>query len=129
MVRRKCIGSATLLGIASIFGFAKYPKEKLLVHHVFFWLKNPQSQADQQQLIAGLKTLTTIPTIRQIHLGVLASTEKRDVVDTSWDVSELIFFDDEAGQKTYQDHPIHQAFVKNNSHLWEKVLVYDSLDV
>ena len=96
---------------------------------MFFWFKNPQSQADQQQLIAGLKTLTTIPTIRQIHLGVLASTEKRDVVDTSWDVSELMFFDDEAGQKTYQDHPIHQACVKNNSHLWEKVLVYDSLDV
>ncbi len=129
MVRRKFIGSATLLGIASFFGFAKFPKEKLLVHHVFFWLKNPQSKADQQQLIAGLKTLATIPTIRQIHLGVLASTEKRDVVDTSWDVSELMFFDNEAGQKTYQDHPIHQAFVKNNSHLWEKVLVYDSLDV
>jgi hypothetical protein len=129
MVRRKFIGSATLLGIASVFGFAKYPKEKLLVHHVFFWLKTPQSQADQQQLIAGLKTLGAIPTIRQIHVGVLASTEKRDVVDTSWDVSELMFFDDEAGQKTYQDHPIHQAFVKNNSHLWAKVLVYDSLDV
>jgi hypothetical protein len=129
MVRRRFIGSATLLGIASVFGFAKYPKEKLLVHHVFFWLKNPQSQADQQQLIAGLKTLAAIPTIRQIHVGILASTEKRDVVDTSWDVSELMFFDDEAGQKTYQDHPIHQAFIKNNSHLWAKVLVYDSLEV
>jgi hypothetical protein len=129
MVRRKFIGSATLLGIASVFGFAKYPKEKLLVHHVFFWLKNPESEADKQQLIAGLKTLAAIPTIRQIHVGILASTEKRDVVDTSWNVSELMFFDDEAGQKIYQDHPIHQDFVKNNSHLWSKVLVYDSLDV
>jgi hypothetical protein len=129
MVRRKFISSATLLGIASVFGFAKYPKEKILVHQVFFWLKNPKSESDKQQLIAGLKTLAVIPTIRQIHVGILASTEKRDVVDTSWDVSELMFFDDEAGQKTYQDHPIHQDFVKNNSHLWSKVLVYDSLDV
>ena len=129
MIRRKFIGSAALLGIASVFGFAKYPKENLLVHHVFFWLKNPESEADKQQLIAGLKTLAAIPTIRKIHVGVLASTEKRDVVDTSWDVSELMFFDNEAGQKTYQDHPIHQAFVKNNSHLWTKVIVYDSLDV
>ena len=129
MVRRRFIGSATLFGIASVFGFAKYPKEKLLLHHVFFWLKNPQSEADKQQLISGLKTLAAIPTIRQIHVGVLASTEKREVVDTSWDVSELMFFDNEADQKTYQDHPIHQAFIKNNSHLWEKVLVYDSLDV
>jgi hypothetical protein len=110
-------------------GFAKSIQEKALLHHVFFWLKNPQSQADQQQLIAGLKTLAAIPTIREIHVGVLASTEKRDVVDTSWDVSELLFFDDEAGQKVYQDHPIHQAFVENCSHLWEKVLVYDALDV
>jgi len=129
MVRRKFIGSATLLGFASVFGFAKYQKENLLVHHVFFWLKNPESEADKKQLITGLKTLAAIPTIRKIHVGVLASTEKRDVVDTSWNVSELMFFDDEAGQKTYQDHPIHQAFVKNNSHLWTKVLVYDSLDV
>jgi hypothetical protein len=63
-------------------------------------------------LISGLKTLAVIPTVRQFHLGILASMEKREVVDTSWDVSELLFFDDEAGQKTYQDHPIHQDFVK-----------------
>jgi hypothetical protein len=76
-----------------------------------------------------LKTLAAIPTIRKIHVGVLASTEKREVVDTSWSVSELMFFDDEAGQKIYQDHPIHQDFIKNCSHLWEKVVVYDAIDV
>lgn len=129
MVRRRFIGSAALFGIAGIFGFAKRPAEKPLLHHVFFWLKNPQSATDKQQLIAGLKTLAAIPTIRQIHIGTLASTEKREVVDTSWDVSELMFFDDEAGQKIYQDHPIHQDFIKNCAHLWVKVLVYDAIDV
>lgn len=129
MVRRRFIGSTALLGIAGIFGFAKRPTEKPLLHHVFFWLKNPESESDKQQLITGLKTLAAIPTIREIHIGVLASTEKRDVVDTSWNVSELMFFDDEAGQKTYQDHPLHQAFIKNCSPLWEKVLVYDAIDV
>ena len=73
----------------------------------------------------GVKTLAKIETIRKVHVGVPASTEKRDVVDTSWQVSELMFFDNTAGQKTYQDHPIHQAFVKNYSHLWAKVVVYD----
>ena len=129
MVRRRFIGSTVLLGIAGIFGFTKPPKEKTLLHHVFFWLKNPESEADKQQLISGLKTLAAIPTIRHIHVGVLASTEKREVVDTSWDVSELMFFDDEAGQKIYQDHPLHLTFIKNCSHLWEKVLVYDAIDV
>ena len=129
MIRRRFIGFATLLGVAGIMGFAIRPKKKSLLHHVFFWLKNPQSEADKQQLISGLKTLSRIPAIRQIHVGLIASTEKREVVDTSWDVSELMFFDDEAGQKIYQDHPIHQDFVKNCSHLWKKVLVYDAIDV
>jgi len=129
MIRRQFIGSAALVGIAGVFGFTKHSNEKNLIHHVFFWLKNPQSEEDKLQLISGLKTLAAIPTVRQFHLGILASTEKREVVDTSWDVSELLFFDDEAGQKIYQDHPIHQDFVKNCSHLWDKVRVYDAIDI
>ncbi len=64
-----------------------------------------------------------------MHIGIPASTEKRDVVDNSWHVSELLFFDDEDGQQVYQDHPIHQAFIKNYSHLWNKVVVYDASEV
>lgn len=103
--------------------------KKQLLHHVFFWLKNPDSEEDRSKLIEGLRTLAGIETIKALHIGVLASTEKREVVDTSWQVSELMFFDDAAGQKVYQDHPIHQAFVKNYSHLWSKVVVYDAMDV
>jgi hypothetical protein len=125
MNRRKFLAATPLLAASA----GNAPTKKPLLHHVFFWLNNPNSEADKKQLIAGLKTLKGIPTINEIHIGTLASTEKRDVVDTSWDVSELMFFDDEAGQKVYQDHPIHLEFVKNNSHLWKKVIVYDSIDV
>ncbi len=100
-----------------------------LVHHVFFWLKNPDSKEDLAKLIAGVKSLETIETIRSMHVGVPASTEKRDVVDNSYSVSELMFFDDMAGQKTYQDHPIHQKFIADCSHLWERVVVYDTIAV
>ena len=101
----------------------------LLIHHVFFWLKNPGSQADRDLLISGLRTLKTIDVVRRLHIGVPASTEKRDVVDNSYDVSELMFFDSVEDQKQYQDHPVHMEFVKKYSHLWEKVTVYDSLEV
>jgi hypothetical protein len=101
-----------------------YPK---LVHHVFFWLKNPGSKEDLAKLLAGLRTLTKIETVRGAHFGVPASTEKRDVVDNSYSASEILFFDDTAGQKIYQDHPIHQKFVADCSHLWEKVVVYDAI--
>lgn len=103
--------------------------KKQLVHHVFFWLQNPSSGTDRDLLIEGVKTLSKIETIRFLHTGIPASTEKREVVDSSWHVSEIIFFDDEAGQKIYQDHPIHQDFIKNYGHLWNKVLVYDATEV
>ncbi len=102
--------------------------KKQLVHHVFFWLKNPDSVEDRDKLVEGVKTLSTIETIRKLHVGVLASTEKREVVDTSWQVSELMFFDDNVGQKIYQDHPLHLAFIKNYGHLWARVLVYDAAE-
>ncbi|OKS87895.1 Dabb family protein [Mucilaginibacter polytrichastri] len=102
----------------------KYP----VVHHVFFWLKNPGSIDDRDKLVAGVKTLSKIETIRELRVGVVASTEKRDVVDNSWAVSELMFFSDLAGQAVYQTHPIHLEFIKNCSHLWEKVIVYDAVD-
>jgi len=103
-----------------------YPK---LVHHVFFWLKNPASKEDLAQLLKGLATLAQIETVRGAHFGVPASTEKRDVVDSSFSASEILFFDDTVGQKTYQDHPIHKKFVEDCSHLWERVVVYDAVSV
>ena len=103
--------------------------KKLLAHHVFFWLKNPDSKEDLRTLIDGLKTLAKIPSVRGLHIGTPASTEQRNVVDASYSASELIFFDDVAGQDAYQVHPIHEKFVENCSRLWKKVVVYDSMDV
>lgn len=105
------------------------PAQPKLVHHVFFWLKQPGSQADREQLIAGLRTLRSIPVIRKLEIGVPAGTENRDVVDASYDVSELMFFDSVEDQKIYQDHPTHQNFVKSCGHLWAKVVVYDMVTV
>lgn len=100
-----------------------------VIHHVFFWLENPQSKDDLAKLLKGLNTLKQIEVIRQIHIGVPASTQQRDVVDASYSASELMIFDDIASQETYQDHPIHKKFVENCSHLWSRVVVYDSIDV
>lgn len=100
-----------------------------LAHQVYFWLKNPDSKEDQAKLIEGIKTLAAIEQVRGIHIGVPASTEKRDVVDNSYAVSELLFFDNAADEHAYQIHPIHKAFVDNYSHLWSKVVVYDSVSV
>lgn len=131
--RRKFIASSVTLAAgaaASVAAPVTPVKSKTpLVHHVFFWLKNPGSTADRDKIIEGLKTLRKIEAIKELRIGVVASTEKRDVVDNSWAVSELMFFEDLAGQASYQDHPIHQKFIKDCSHLWDKVIVYDAMDV
>jgi hypothetical protein len=107
----------------------KQKMKQQLIHHVFFWLKNRDSKDDLTELLEGLRGLGKIETVRKLHIGVPADTEKREVVDATYSASELMFFDDTAGQKVYQDHPIHKKFVERYGHLWEKVIVYDSIDV
>jgi hypothetical protein len=130
--RRKFLSAATVLATGTVVtGVACNNTETTgktqLVHHVFFWLKNPGSPEDRAKLIEGLETLKGIKEIGRLLIGTPAGTEKRDVVDHSYDVSELMFFNNQAEQDTYQAHPIHKAFVEKYSHLWEKVVVYDTL--
>jgi hypothetical protein len=99
----------------------------MFTHHVFFWLKNKASDTDRQDLLKGLQTLAAIQPKISIHIGVPATTN-RPVIDTSYDFSLLLIFKDLEEQESYQIHPIHQAFVKNCAHLWEKVVIYDSVD-
>jgi hypothetical protein len=135
--RRTFLAAAAVFGaglVASAIPLKRKSKPYMepkagVIHHVFFWLKNPDSKEDLNKLLDGLRTLKGIETVRQIHIGVPASTEKRDVVDNSYHASELLFFDDLAGQKIYQDHPIHQKFIADCSHLWGRVVVYDATNV
>lgn len=126
--RRVLLSGGLAAGVGAVTAAtAATPEAPSLIHHVFFWLKNAGSKADREQLIAGLNTLRGIPVIQQMHIGVPASTEKRDVVDNSYDVSELMVFKSVEDQKTYQDHPLHLKFIKDCGHLWAKVVVYDSI--
>jgi hypothetical protein len=125
--RRKFLATAAALAaVPAIFGQPDQKnKKEPMIHHVFFWLKNPGSQTDRQQLIEGLKTLSAIKEVKKLLIGIPAATEQRGVVDNSYDVSELMHFDKLDDQSAYQVHPIHKAFVEKYSHLWEKVVVYD----
>ena len=54
----------------------------IFVHHVYFFLNNPDSTEDRDKLVAGLKKLSSVKTIKMFHIGKPADTH-RDVVDRS----------------------------------------------
>lgn len=123
-------GKVALAGSTGIFAAnnqSSMTAKNMFIHHVYFWLKNPTSKEDKQALIEGLKKLTKVTTIKMFHIGEPADTN-RDVIDRSYSVSWMLIFDDKDAEERYQVDPIHLNFVDTCKHLWEKVVVYDSVD-
>ncbi|MES2872985.1 MAG: Dabb family protein [Bacteroidota bacterium] len=130
--RRKFLASVGALATVSVAEGSPIntaAAKKLIAHQVYFWLKNPDSIQDRAELIKGIKMLRKIESVKKLTVGVVAATEERTVIDKTWSVSELALFSDLAGEAAYQVHPIHLDFVKNYSHLWSKVVVYDTIEV
>jgi len=96
------------------------------IHHVYFWLVNPDSSEDRDELVEGLKKLSSVTTIENMHVGVVAATS-RAVVDSTYAVSLLLVFKNVTAQDSYQIDPIHLEFVATCKHLWSKVIVYDTI--
>ncbi|MBZ4192006.1 Dabb family protein [Niabella beijingensis] len=119
--------AAVLAAVPVIMDYKTTAPQQQIIHHVFFWLKHPESEDDKKALIEGLKTLKAVPQVRQLLIGTPASTVKRDVVDNSFQVSEMMYFNSTKDQDDYQEHPVHKAFVEKCSHLWERVVVYDMI--
>lgn len=124
----KAVAVTGLLTAPAAAASAANIQKKVFIHHVYFWLKNPDSAADRDKLIAGLKKLSAVKTIKQFHIGAPAST-RRDVIDSTYQISWCLFFDNKADQDSYQTDPIHLNFVKECSDLWTKVIVYDAEDI
>jgi len=125
------LGLLIPLAPVSVSNTSMFDKPKKLtnifVHHVYFWLKNPQSREDLQKLTEGLSTLTRVRSIKSFHIGVPAASS-RDVIDGSYSISWLTIFMTAKDEEKYQKDPVHFDFVKNYQHLWSKVVVYDSID-
>jgi len=129
---KKAAAAVGLFGVSSFSLKAQKtmnPLSNILIHHVYFWLKNPEDRKVREQFETALQKLVTIDEIKNSHLGIPASTEERDVVDHSYSYSLMVIFNSKEDQDIYQKHPIHLEFVEQNEHLWKKVKVYDSVDI
>ena len=102
--------------------------EGKIIHSVYFWLNNPENKEDVDKFEASIKKLMkNTQFANKMHLGKPASTEKREVIDNTYDYCLIFSFDTYEDQRIYQDEPAHLIFIGEAKHLWKKVLVYDSL--
>lgn len=128
---KKSILSLAGLSTFSLAQAASVQKNKKIkgdfIHAVYFWLKNPDDQAQRQQFLAELtKFIDNTDVIVSQHIGTPAPT-RRPVIDSSYTYSLILTFKTAQDQDIYQEHPLHKTFIDNAQHLWERVQVYDSI--
>ena len=125
----------SLLIILLIFITSCNPSEKksemiegVLIHSVYFWLNNPESEDDKKVFEKAIKRLISTNKLAvKKHLGKPGNTAKRDVIDNSYDYCMILTFPSLEAQRLYQDDPTHLIFIDQAKHLWKKVRVYDSI--
>lgn len=135
---RKLGGLTAMLALGSSGKAAKGPYEKGpempaknieggFVHVVFFWLKQESSENKKRFLKELMKFVDNMDVIKSKHVGTPANTD-REVIDSSYSFCLVAVFDSKKEHDIYQEHPLHKKFIENASDLWEKVLVYDSVN-
>lgn len=123
--RRKFLQNLTVAGIAAtlpIQTMANPQDSQKMIHQVFFWLADKEGAEAFKKEAA---VLGKCKTVAKFYMGTPAPTERRDVVDHSFQVACTLFFDSIEDQDYYQTDPLHLAFIEKNSKKWTQVKVYD----
>lgn len=95
----------------------------MLIHNVFFWLKESTPE-NVVQFLSELKKLEKVEEIVSIDIGVPAPI-MRDVVDHTYSAALVVSFLDKSNHDIYQTHPLHKEFLARNKEKWSKVQIYD----
>lgn len=99
----------------------------MLVHNVYFALKENSAPERQKLLDACKKFLTAHAGIVFFACGTLAEELRREVNDRDFDVGLHIIFADQAAHDKYQESALHYQFIAENKENWKKVRVFDSV--
>ena len=98
----------------------------LLIHNVFFSLKEPTATKRQELVDTCNRYLRQHPGILFFACGTRAEELHRAVNDRDFDVGLHIVFKDQAAHDQYQDAPLHLRFVQEERDNWRQVRVFDS---
>ena len=98
----------------------------MLVHSVFFYLKPDVSEEQTAAFMKQVEGLGSIETVQSLHVGSPAATPKRPVIQSDYSVGLTVLFKSLVDHDVYQVHQVHNDFIANNSHLWDKVVIFDA---
>ncbi|MEX0886854.1 MAG: Dabb family protein [Phycisphaeraceae bacterium] len=96
----------------------------MFIHSVYFWLKPGITDEDEATFRRELDGLRGIESLRTMHVGTSAASD-RPVVDTSYSYALITIFDDAAAHDAYQVHPLHDRFREQCERYWDRVVIYD----
>lgn len=98
----------------------------MLYHCVYFWLKPDLTPGQRADFRRGVESLAGIKSVEKVAVGAPAATERRPIIDASYDVALVVICRDVAAHNAYQVDPIHLAFVDKFKAFWIRVQIYDS---
>ncbi len=98
----------------------------MLVHSVFFTLKDASDAACQELVEACNRHLSGHAGVRFFGAGRLAAQYDRPVNDRAYHVALTLVFETAEDHDRYQVSERHQAFIAANRANWEKVRVFDA---
>lgn len=98
-------------------------------HTVYFWLASPDNQEDRTAFESSLQKFLNNSLYAKTKFIGVPPRASREVVDGSFTYSLIVTFESAEIQQKYQDEPAHKLFIEESSHLWNKVIVYDSKSI
>lgn len=98
----------------------------MLVHSVFFWLRDDLTADQRIEFQSALKSLKGITAADSVFIGTPAMTVERPVIDNSYDFCLTVLLADLEAHDAYQIDPLHKAFLSTYAPLWTRVQIYDA---
>src|SRR5262245_38815593 len=90
--------------------------EAPFVHHVLCWLKDKENKDAYAGVLAALKRLRTIDTVRFLHVGTPSISDiafEARATDATYTFSYLALFDSKEDKENYLRHPLHLKFFED----------------
>lgn len=112
--------------LTGTFSMADEAKQPMLIHNVYFTLKEGTAENTQKLTDACYKYLKDHPGVVFFAAGPLVTELARPVNDRDFHVALCVVFKNKQAHDDYQVAKTHIQFIEENKPTWDKVRVFDS---